>query len=210
MNVHTLTSFMLSLNILLWNVRGIMSSTVCLINLMKSSNCDIAIICEHKLKPQYLNYMSSIDTNYISVSKGDKLNTGYNCYHGKGCVSILYKKTLQFSINELYEINSDRIVGLELKNQTYGSLFVFGTYLPSDNVLDNYRHELNVLDELYTYYSIYGKVLIAGDLNASCLPKDIGRTNNMKSKALFEFVNRYHLLYACDRICQRSLFYFYT
>ena len=41
-------AIMSSLTVLSWNVRGIMSSTVCLSNLVKATDCDICVISEHK------------------------------------------------------------------------------------------------------------------------------------------------------------------
>jgi hypothetical protein len=43
-------AIMSSLTVLSWNVRGIMSSTVCLSNLVKATDCDICVISEHKTK----------------------------------------------------------------------------------------------------------------------------------------------------------------
>ncbi|CAC5398850.1 unnamed protein product [Mytilus coruscus] len=94
-----------------------MSSTLCLANLLESTNCDIAIISEHKLKPNLLPYMNSIDMRYKSVSKTEKLNDLCNCTHGKGGISILYKASLQFSIEEITETNSDRIVDICIRRQ---------------------------------------------------------------------------------------------
>ena len=63
---------------------------------------------------------------------------GYNCTHGKGGISIIYKTTLQFVIDHIYETNSDRIVGIKIKCKTYEPLFVFGVYLPADSSIDNF------------------------------------------------------------------------
>ena len=64
----------MSLTILTWNVRGIMSSPLCLSNLLLVTACDIAIICENKLKLSSVSYINSIDTIYHSVSKTDRFN----------------------------------------------------------------------------------------------------------------------------------------
>ncbi|VDH94491.1 Hypothetical predicted protein [Mytilus galloprovincialis] len=191
---------MSSLKLLAWNVRGIMSSTVCLSNLLRSTDCDVCIISEHKLKTRSLNYLSSIEQGYNCVCKADSLPNFYNAYHGKGGIAILYKSTLQFSINEIHDTNSERIVGLEIKTPSKGSLFIFGAYLPSDESVDNYRTELNILDALYTHYSNYGNVIIAGDLNASCLKKDKLCSNRYKSAELIKFVTRYQLLFSGGKI----------
>ncbi|CAG2249402.1 unnamed protein product [Mytilus edulis] len=179
-----------------------MSSTLCLANLLESTNCDIAIISEHKLKPNLLPYMNSIDMRYKSISKTDKLNDLCNCTHGKGGISILYKASLQFSIEEITETNSDRIVGVELKNKSFGSIFIFGVYLPADGSIDNYRQELNALDDLYTYYINYGKVVVAGDFNASCINKNLQFTNTTKSKELQNFVHRHNICHPFIDTCK--------
>ncbi|CAG2237360.1 unnamed protein product [Mytilus edulis] len=179
-----------------------MSSTLCLANLLESTNCDLAIISEHKLKPNLLSYMNSIDMRYKSISKTDKLNDLYNCTHGKGGISILYKASLQFSVEEILETNSDRIVGIELKNKSFGSIFIFGVYLPADGSIDNYRQELNALDDLYTYYINYGKVVVAGDFNASCINKNLQFTNTTKSKELQNFVHRHNICHPFIDTCK--------
>ncbi|CAC5396961.1 unnamed protein product [Mytilus coruscus] len=201
--------FMSSIKLVAWNVRGIMSSTICLSKLLKDSDCDICVISEHKLKERSLDYLSTIKKRYNCISKADALPRGYNAYHGKGGIAILYKTSLQFSVNELCDINSSRIAGIELKNQSYGSLFIFGAYLPSDDSIENYKSEINTLDTLYSYYSTYGNCIIAGDLNASCLGKDISTSNSSKSKELLKFVSRHHLLYAWGKIHNKGPNYTY-
>ena len=98
-------------------------STLCRPNLLRVANCDIAIICEHKLKQSSLSYMNSIDTRYHSVSKTDRLNVSVNCTHDKSWIYIVYKSSLQFLDNEIVDTNSERIVGVELKSQNYRSIF---------------------------------------------------------------------------------------
>ncbi|VDI04309.1 Hypothetical predicted protein [Mytilus galloprovincialis] len=187
-----------------------MSSTICLSNLLKDTDCDICIISEHKLKERSLHYLSTIEKGYNCISKADALPIGYNAYHGKGGIAILYKTSLQFSVNEISDINSSRIAGIELKNQSYGSLFIFGAYLPSDDSIENYKSELSILDSLYAYYSVYGNCIIAGDLNASCLHKDRSISNIYKSKELLNFVSRHHLLYAGGKIQSKGPKYTYV
>ena len=104
-------------------MRGIISSTLCLPNLLRVTNCDIAIICEHKLKQSPLFYMDIIDTRYQGVSKTDGLNYFFNCTLAKGWIYILCNYSLQSLENEIVDTNSDRIVGIELKGQNYRSIF---------------------------------------------------------------------------------------
>lgn len=195
----------MNLKILSWNVRGIMSSTVCLLKLLTITECDIAVISEHKLKPNFLPYMNSIDMSFNSVSRTDKLDSEFNCTHGKGGISIMYKKKLQFSVDEFLDTNSDRIVGIELKSLTCGSVFIFGVYLPADGSIDKYRHEIHVLDDLYSYYSSYGRVILAGDFNACCINKNREFTNTLKSNELTQFVSRHSLCHPFTAAYQISM-----
>lgn len=72
---------MSSLTLLAWNVRGIMSSTMCLSLLLSQTKCDISIISEHKLKESSLNYLSSIELGYTCISKADGLSENYKAHH---------------------------------------------------------------------------------------------------------------------------------
>jgi len=114
------------------------------------------------------------------------------------------------NIFEISNINSERIVCIELKNQSYGSLFIFEVYLPSDESIESYKHELNILDPLCTYYSNFGNVIIAGDLNASCQGQDHDRSNKYKSIELTKFINRQFLSYAGNQIQFKGPNYTYT
>ena len=191
---------MSSLKLLAWNVRGIMSSTVCLSSLLKNTDCDICVVSEHKLKKSSLHYLSTIEQGYTCIGKAEDLPNKYHAYHGKGGVAILYKNTLEFSVSEIHDINSERVVGLQIKTKSNGSIFIFGAYLPSDDSLDNYRNELNMLDNLVSYYCNYGSVIVAGDLNASCRTKDRLHSNHCKSDELQKFVKRHDLLFSGGQI----------
>ena len=106
-------------------MRGVISSRLYLPNFLRVTNCDIAIICEHKLKQSSLLYMNSIDTRYQSVSKTYRLNDSFNCTHDKGWIYIMYNSSLQFSVKEMAEsnrarpINAERIIDNEVKIQNY-------------------------------------------------------------------------------------------
>lgn len=49
-------------------------------------------------------------------------------------------------------------------------------------------YKLNTVESLYNYYSTHGDVLIAGDLNSSCISRN--HTNTMKAQALTAFITR--------------------
>lgn len=70
-----------------WNARGLMSSTMCLANLLREYDCDFVVLSEHKLPPMYSKYLNSVDNNYLSFTKCES-QTG-NELHGKAGISIL-------------------------------------------------------------------------------------------------------------------------
>lgn len=152
-----------------YNFKIVISSTVCINDLIGKTKCDISVISEHKLKPESLSPQSSLESGYNCIAKADKLAHNYKAFHGKGGVCILCKSSLQFELKEIYNMNSDRIVGIEIKDQSVGSIFIFGVYLHFDKNIELYRDEINALDVLCSYYENYSHVIVAGDMNASCL-----------------------------------------
>ena len=91
--------------------------------MLRVTNCDIAIVFEHKLKQSSLSYMNSIETRYYSVSKTDRLKYFFHCTHAKCGTSIMYKSSLHYLVNEMVDANSERIVGIRLKRQYCRSIF---------------------------------------------------------------------------------------
>lgn len=65
------------MRVLTWNVRGAMSSTMCLSSLLDNTKCDIAVISEHKLKNQHNGkmYLDTIHNEYFSNVKVDTNDT---------------------------------------------------------------------------------------------------------------------------------------
>lgn len=56
----------INLNIVFWNVCGIMLLFVCLLNFLEYLNCDIVILFEYKFKYSNVNYLDIIYLNYLS------------------------------------------------------------------------------------------------------------------------------------------------
>lgn len=68
----------MQLKLMTWNVRGLMSSTMCLANLLRDTDCDFVILSEHKLPQMYSNYLDSVDNrNFLSQSVN--LKSVMNC-----------------------------------------------------------------------------------------------------------------------------------
>lgn len=131
-----------TMRIMSWNVRGAMSSTICLSNLLDDTQCDVAIVTEHKLKDiqNVKMYFDSIHKNYFSIVKVDNNtdSTANNvCFIGKeGVAFLILKKThLMYSVKEIPCLESNRVIGVEVKISG-GNLYIFGVYMPADNNID--------------------------------------------------------------------------
>lgn len=86
------------LSILSVNVRDIMSSSLCLSSMIDRVKCDIAIISEHKRKPNNASYLDSIHPDYKTYTQIESTDTSKYCSHflGKGGIAIMYKKNSNF------------------------------------------------------------------------------------------------------------------
>ena len=90
-----ITIIMTTLSILTWNVRGVMSSSLCLTKLLNEKNIDIALISEHKLFSYNRSFMDSLDNNYNTLIKCDSSLDQYDLLKcGKAGVAIMYHKML--------------------------------------------------------------------------------------------------------------------
>ena len=123
--MYALTIIML-LNLLTWNVRGIMSSAFTLSQLLSCYNTDIALITEHKLMPHSKCFFDNIHPSYASAVKiSQQINPYSRASCGKAGVAIMYKKGIDCYISEIDTIMSDRILGIELKNSQIASTLSF-------------------------------------------------------------------------------------
>lgn len=176
------------LRLLYWNVRDIISLTLSVYSLLEKSKCDITILSEHKHSKHSVNYLNSIHSNYYSILKidSDSEDSHVLRHCGKGGVAILINKNLQFSTREIPCLATNSIVGIQVTFCDTLPLFIFSVYLPSDNVLDDYKANIDIMQ--YEQYCQYGKVLFAGDFNESLLREF--HVNNAKSEILRKLVKR--------------------
>lgn len=146
-------SVTMALNLLLWNVRGIMSSTICLGNLLDQYDCDIAFINEHKLRPQNASFMDSIHSKYATFTCCQETSDPFGPIKcGKSGVSIMFKKQLEQKIVPMENIN-DRIIGAKLVGLSHKPLYLLCVYMPSENDIKHYREIIEILDDLYEHLS---------------------------------------------------------
>ena len=119
-----------TISIIDWNVRGIMSSSMCLSNLLIDKNIDIVLINEHKLLPYNKSFIDSIDRQFTALTKCDTSTEQYGMLKcDKAGVSIMYHKRLSKNIEPI-EIYSDRIIGIKLVGFSNKHYFIFSVYLP--------------------------------------------------------------------------------
>ncbi len=161
LSMVSILSIVMTRNVLCWNVRGIMSSTLCLNVLLDKMSCDVAFVTEHKLQPYNSSFMDSIHSNYSSITVCDDTQSQESYYPcGRAGAAILYKNYLKPYIEPIY-CNSRRIAGLKLVGVTNRPLYFFSAYLPSDNNILAYREEIDNLDQLCSLYGDTGHVILA-------------------------------------------------
>ena len=86
---------MTMLNVVAWNVRGIMSSAVPLSHIIQNHSIDIDFISEHKLLPQSIDFLNSLNPIYYALATVDTIVNPYSkITFGKVGTAIIYKKKL--------------------------------------------------------------------------------------------------------------------
>jgi exonuclease III len=99
-------------------------------------------------------YLDSIHSDFYSIVRIDD-NQLYNngSFSGKGGVAIMYRKSVSFSVKEISCFDSNCVIGIQLTDNGDNSWYIFGVYLPSDNNIEAYVQKINIVDNLYNYYS---------------------------------------------------------
>lgn len=103
------------------------------------------------------------------------------------------RKSLMYSVKEVtcYMYNTNRIKAIQLSDSFGNIYYILGVYLPSDGNIEMYIDKLSILENLYLYFSGYGKVIIAGDFNNSLVVSC--DTNLTKAKVLLDFFSKQNL-----------------
>lgn len=154
------------LNIISWNITGVMSSASCLCDILTEGEIDICGISEHWLYPHNIHFLGSIssDFNYHAVCDSD-LSTASNRKVGKGGAAILWHRSLDHRVVPI-SIDSDRIVGIQLELLPGQLIYIFQVYLPcSNHPIDKFRGCIDLLYDLYNSYCDNGVTVFMGDFN---------------------------------------------
>lgn len=165
------------LNLLTWNVTGIMSSAACLCDVITGGDIDICGISEHWLCPHNLHFLDSISGmyNYHAVCDNDLTKRPHQRQIGKGGVAILWNRKYDNYIVPL-SIDSDFVVGIQLQLSPQYYVYIFQVYLPCTNhSVQTYIDCITFLYDLYYQYSDQGLTVFLGDFNARANRVDVSR-----------------------------------
>ena len=159
-------SFTNTLSIRTFNCRGAMSSCLYIQELLESS--DILCLQEHHLLYENVNFLSTLDNDYLCFARCDSRVSTNGTIIRQGGIAILWKTSLSHVITPLSELGDNRIQGIRICEPGKATIFLFNVYLPSANhVYSNYESCLHDLIDIYSYYSNEGIVILAGDFNTA-------------------------------------------
>ena len=155
-------------------------------------------LSEHCLFDERRNLLESLSDSYkgkvICSEDNPDFITGKR---GHGGVAIVWKQILDDCVSPL-EIDSDRIVGIQIEALNQDPLFILSVYLPSSN--HHFTEFCECLDLLWSSCEMYinkGPFILMGDFNAQL--GNIGGTRrfghlNNRGKKLIEFLDFFNLI----------------
>lgn len=100
----------------------------------------------------------------------------------------MFKKDIEKSISEIPDIDSSRLIAVELKRINQRPLYIIRVYLPSEHDMQYCLTELTMLETIFNHLCSLGDVILGGDFNASFI--DRSHINLYKAKALKQFLSR--------------------
>ncbi|XP_033756185.1 uncharacterized protein LOC117338930 [Pecten maximus] len=165
-------------------------------------NVDIAVVTEHWLPPEQLNFLESIDSNFRSFGRSDNRIPidieQRSHFRGCGGIAVLWRNHLK--VTPLLSEGSDRVIVVAVQLHDKSFLYVIGALLPSTNrPLYEYQEALECVSDLFDRYSEQGQIIILGDLNAH-ISKKFGEKNheraNERGLILENFIHEKQLLSA--------------
>ncbi len=147
-----------SLKLFTWNVRGAMSSALCISDMLDKLDADIAVLCEHKLSNENLPFLNSLHGSYMAFPNSCQPNLAGNSH-----VAVMVRRSMMYSVTYLETCELDRVIGIEVKAATSTPIFIFGVYLPFDTDIQSYKRYIEYMYDLWSYYSELGSVIFLGD-----------------------------------------------
>ena len=130
-----------SLNFMCWNCRGIVSSIPYLSEVLRNNDVDICALSEHWLRSYQLHILDSIDSNFVSISKGvDESNIESLRVNDRSGVAFLVSKVI-YPYTSVIDCNNSRFLGIEVNIPNCETFFAFCAYLPaSSHSIDFFRY----------------------------------------------------------------------
>ena len=173
-----------NLNIMCWNCKGIMSAVPYLSNCLKKQNIDICALSEHWLRKCNIHFLEQIDSQYKPYSKSidELLPTSQQCKNYRKGVALLVSRQLEPFVVQEVDIDTDRIIGIDIKLPNCETIFIFSIYLPASSMpLDVFIDHVDTLHEIYSIYSQRGIVIFAGDFNVQVHGPRLAFTDNERT-----------------------------
>lgn len=193
-------TMVVSLKILSYNSWGAMSSSRYISELLVE--CDILCIQEHHLYPENIAFLSTISTDFKCDALVDKDNSNiFDIFSRKrkGGVAIMWHKNIDHIVSKVnLDQDIDRINGIKIQEKGNIPVYLFNVYMPSTNSdIQEYIAMIRILQGLYDYYSQYGMVIIAGDMNGQLGPEygpRAGTSQSERGRYLMEFIQSNFLI----------------
>ena len=153
------------INVCTFNCRSVKSSVNEISDLCL--DCDIICLQEHWLLPNEVNFLGSINGDFLSTGNS-AVDVGRDVLVGRpfGGTGILYRKSLSEYIT-IVDTNDDRISAIIL-NSVHGPVLLVSVYMPTDyrdsECFEDYIATCASISALYQECDV-NHMLVAGDFN---------------------------------------------
>ncbi|XP_060074578.1 uncharacterized protein LOC132554291 [Ylistrum balloti] len=190
-------------------MRGIMYGTPMLSKLLNDT--DIALITEHWLLPEQMNFLNTIDNNFKAYGVCDARIAlepeNRKCNRGFAGIAFMWRKDM--AVSPILNEGNDRVVCCSVQHRGNSHMFIIGALMPSTNVSKKvYVDTLRCVSDLYDRFSQQGHVILMGDFNAQ-INKSFGIKNHQKSnergKILQTFINERHLISVNSQVWTKGM-----
>ncbi|CAG2206918.1 unnamed protein product [Mytilus edulis] len=105
-------------------------------------------------------------SDFKGFTRTDERNPELLTCKGRSGVALLISKDI-YPFTSLIEVNSDRIIGIEINIPNSEKYYVFSLYLPAvTQPYEYFRNEVDLLFELSSVYEEFGSVILMGDFNS--------------------------------------------
>ena len=158
------------INMMCCNCKGVMSAVTYLCKCPQTHKFDICALSEHWLRQCNLHFLQNMDyiQNFKTYAKSvdECAPQNLRCSNYRKGVALLVSIRIERYVVREIEVNSDRIIGIEIQLPNFENLFIFAVYLPAASVsIENFRENVDIMHEIYSSYTLDGEVIFLGDFN---------------------------------------------